>query len=392
MPTGSHQTTASPIGQLPAHDYGAETLRNYRYQSAYAIVILAAAAAKKNDYQAIWCEQEDDLLGQANDHVFDSYQVKTQKPELGAWEITDDAFVSSIKVFLGLNTTYHDKFRRFHFVSNTDCLSTDAKKKKHLCPKRLAAATTACFGHGDLNGSDATGFKTLRDKTGATADGLFRVLKKLVFLKGPSRDSFIAELAQNHLSQLDWCQLPQPRLEFLVKSLLGMVDNASSLSAQDPARHYVKTRELAGPRFRYQPSLTTSPLAQTSKGLKRFNKKLSRGGLKHYADTLRNQMLSASAQFYDLVTRSPEEKAKLSHLENVVRAECDEAHLRASQGKKPFGQPMLIDVQDRLRQIAEKEPGKVYKYPYEALMGMVGLLTDKCPVWWSDKFTLEDEK
>jgi len=57
MPNGSHQTQASPIGQLPAHDYGAETLRNYRYQSAYAIVLLAAAAAKKNDYHAVWCEQ-----------------------------------------------------------------------------------------------------------------------------------------------------------------------------------------------------------------------------------------------------------------------------------------------------------------------------------------------
>jgi hypothetical protein len=193
-----------------------------------------------------------------------------------------------------------------------------------------------------------------------------------------------------------------------------MADSASSLSAQDPARHYaclngdgeadpqlrakritvedfiLRTRELAGPMFRYRPSLTTSPLAQTSKDVKRFKKKLNRGGLEHYADSLRNQMLSAEAEFLDLVTRGPEEEANFVHIENVVKAECDEAHLRASQGKKPFGQRMLIDVQDRLRRMAEEHPGKVCEQPYEALMGMVGLLTDNCPVWWSEKFTLED--
>ena len=60
----------SPIQQLPAHDYGAETLRNYRYQSAYAVALLVAAAAKKKKYSAVWCEQEDDILAQIAGHTF----------------------------------------------------------------------------------------------------------------------------------------------------------------------------------------------------------------------------------------------------------------------------------------------------------------------------------
>src|SRR5665213_4002693 len=122
LPSSTNEAGKSPISQLPAQDHGAETLRNYRYQSAYAVVLLVGAAAKKNDYQAVWCEQEDDVLCQIDENQFDSYQVKTQKPELGPWQLTDDAFVSAINVFLRLEKQLPGKIRHFNFVSNTECL------------------------------------------------------------------------------------------------------------------------------------------------------------------------------------------------------------------------------------------------------------------------------
>jgi hypothetical protein len=131
-------------------------------------------------------------------------------------------------------------------------------------------------------------------------------------------------------------------------------------------------------------------LAQTSADLKRFNQKLKRGGLDDYAQSLRNQTLSAEAAFLDLATRGPDGQAELAQIENVVKAECDAAHLRAAQGEKPFGQRMLIDVQDRLLRVSREEAGKVGRQPYEALMGMAGILTESCPVWWSEKFVLEE--
>jgi hypothetical protein len=251
-------------------------------------------------------------------------------------------------------------------------------------------------------------------KAGCIPEALFKVLQRLRFVKSPDRDSFIAELAQNHLRELDWCNLPQNRLEKVVKALIEMIDSASSLASQDSARHLplladnaelnpqllakritveafiLRSRELALPHFRYLPSLTTSPLAQTSKDLKRFNAKVRYGGLDDYAESLRNQTLSAEATFLDLVTRNAQGQAEVIQIENVVKGECDAAHLRAAQGAKPFGQRMLIEVQDRLRAIAEKEPAKVGHQPYEVLMGMAGLLTETCPVWWSEKFSMED--
>jgi hypothetical protein len=401
----------SPVQHLPVHDCGAETLRNYRYQSAYAVVLLVAAAAGRNDYKAVWCEQEDDILAEIGENLFDSFQVKTQKPELGPWTCTADAFVSAVKVFLGLDKRFPSQMRCFYFVSNTECLESNAKEKEHLCPKRLASAATVCSAWTDLPEPAAKGFRALAKKTGSPEKALFKVLRRLGFVRSPDRESFVAELAQNHLRELEWWRLPQTRLEIVVRSLIELVDSASSLTSQDSARHYphtdkdpqlkakritveefiLKSREIASPSFRYLPALTTSPLSQVNKDLKRFKLKLCRGGLDHYADSLRNQLLSAEAIFIDLATRGPEGQTQLTQIENVTKAECDAAHLRASQGTKPFGQRMLIEVQDRLSQISKEEPHKIGKQPFEALMGMVGILTESCYIWWSEKFDLENQ-
>jgi len=415
----SSSPARSPAGQRPDHDYGAETLRNYRYQSAYTVAVLAAAVAGKNNYSAVWCEQEDDILAQISENLFDSYQVKTRDSELGKWELTDDPLVSAVKVFLHLDTAFPTSFQNFNFVSNVDHLETDIANKTHLCPKRLVTAAKAKVAYDDLSEIEKKGFDTLlsklRTEPRPTNEALFKVLKRINFVKSPDRHSFIAELAQNHLSELVWCQLPQKRLINVVWGLIEIVDRASSLASQDSARHLpgrrpndasdpqlvakkitvedfiLRSRELATPCFRYLPSLTTNPLAQTNKELKRFNQKLDRGGLEDYSHSLRNQLLSAEEIFLDLATRGPEGQAELAQIENVVKAECDAAHLRAAQGSKPFGQRMLIDVQDRLAALAKNEPGKVGKQPYEALMGMSGILTESCLVWWSEKFNLEEQ-
>lgn len=415
-PLESKSNQHSPIRQMPDRDYGAETLRNYRYQSAYAVALLVAAAAKKKNYSAVWCEQEDDILAQIAENSFDSYQVKTRKPELGEWRLTDDPFVSAVNVFIRLDAKYPGSFQHFNFVSNAECMESDAVAHKHLCPKRLAvAAANGCASAAELPEAEAKGFKALLEKTESASESLFKVVQRLGFVKTPERESFIAELAQNHLRELEWCRLSQPRLEIVVWSLIEMVDRASSLSSQDSSRHLarragdgqtdpqltakritvedfiLRSRELANPTFHYLSSLTTNPLAQTSKDLKRFNQKLQRGGLDDYAHSLRNQTLSAEAAFLDLATRGPQGQAELAQIENVVKAECDAAHLRAAQGAKPFGQRMLIDVQDRLHRVAKEEANKVGRQPYEALIGMAGILTESCPVWWSEKFDLENE-
>jgi hypothetical protein len=52
---------------------------------------------------------------------------------------------------------------------------------------------------------------------------------------------------------------------------------------------------------------------------------------------------------------------------------------------------MMIDVQDRLRKTAKEEAALVGNHTYECLIGMAGLLTSECVVWWSPRFHIDPE-
>ena len=154
----------SPVAQLPTQDIGAETIRNFSYQWAYTVVLLIAAAARKKNYIAMWCEQEDDILAQIGDKTFDAYQVKTRKPEDGPWNLTDDSFVSAVKGFLRLDNYFPGRFGNFYFVTNVESSESDAKKITHLSPHRLISRVGACGAITDLDGQEKKGFEALCSK------------------------------------------------------------------------------------------------------------------------------------------------------------------------------------------------------------------------------------
>ena len=77
-----------PTAARDTKDPGDATARNFRYQHAYGVILLVAAKRGERPYVAIWCEQHKDFLAQRRDEVCDAYQVKTSRPELGAWRLS----------------------------------------------------------------------------------------------------------------------------------------------------------------------------------------------------------------------------------------------------------------------------------------------------------------
>lgn len=57
----------------------------------------------------------------------------------------------------------------------------------------------------------------------------------------------------------------------------------------------------------------------------------------------------------------------------------------------PYGPSMLIDVQGRLRRLAEEQADDVGQHGYECLVGVAGLLTSECRVWWSPRFAIRED-
>jgi hypothetical protein len=119
-----------------------------------------------------------------------------------------------------------------------------------------------------------------------------------------------------------------------------------------------------------------------------LEEKLRHGGLAEEIEYMRERERAAEYHLIEDATRRPDQYPRLlRQVEQMVLGECVEAHLRARQ-PSPYGPTMMIDVQERLKRLAHERPEMIGHHPYECLIGVAGLLTSDCRVWWSPRFTI----
>lgn len=405
----------TPIDNRDSSDPGDAVLRKFRYQHAYGVILAIGIATKKLNYAAIWCEQHEDFLAERDSGGFDAYQIKTRKSEQGEWQINHEAFYKSVDRFISLDALFPGQIQAFKFVSNTNFSDSSAAQKGRFSPIALQKAVKSALKWQDLVDEAKKGFDWLKTKLSVQEDALFAVLKRMDLILGPTERAYEDELCQSHISTLDDCRsMSASALERVMEALIATLAKAASLVSSDSSRHWVGltmntkpepylmekrftkehlilvVRDCREASFRYLPSLASLELGGASGKLDKLQKKLTKGGLASCYEAFRRRSLSAEQELLDLATRPDQGKGVCSQIENVVLVECDEARLRASQTPPPFGPAMLIDVQDRLKRIAEGEPAKVYRQPYDLLVGVSGLLTSECKVWWSEQFSMEE--
>ena len=110
-------------------------------------------------------------------------------------------------------------------------------------------------------------------------------------------------------------------------------------------------------------------------------------------ETMEDRGRAAEALLIEDAHRQPERyPALLRQLESAVLGECRESYLRFSQGDDAFGTKMLIDIQDRLRKLANERPHMIGGQEYECLIGIATMLTGECRVWWSKRFQLQSDQ
>jgi hypothetical protein len=232
---------------------------------------------------------------------------------------------------------------------------------------------------------------------------------------GPGRDSFDAEIAHDHVTHLPDCAgLPRSSLNSIRDELTALIYRASSLASDDPARHWccvsgehrnypqlaakrIAVQELLAlvaehrstPPFRYLPGRTATLSGDAKGSVPILEAKLLAAGLQSQVDAFTARTLATERRFLEAAERNPEALQELlNQIERVIRAEYDEALLVAERASPPYGSSLLIDVYERLRNIARSQPELVHGEPYEALVGMAGLLTGDCRFWWGPQFDL----
>lgn len=245
---------AFPITVAAIGDPGDETQRNFRYQHAYGVILLVAGAVGTHPYEAIWCEHHEDLLAERVDNTYDAYQVKTRRPELGAWKLTDDAISHSIGRFVQLEGLFGGLINTFVIVSNTEFATCrlDIKDVEELkrSPIRVLEAIHASAGHQVLTAPFSESITRLAKVCSCTPEKLYEVLKRTQLVKGPSKEGFDTDVAHLHLPQMAACrQMVPAALNSLRDELIQKVYGASSLQIENPLEHLYLTAGSTHPRI-----------------------------------------------------------------------------------------------------------------------------------------------
>lgn len=419
-PSNLSATSRSPT-EVRDHDPGDATQLNFAYQYGYGVILLAAAARGELPYITLWCEHHEDLLCERTDGLFDAYQIKTRQPERGPWQLIDDDFSKSIRRFVSLEKQYPGWIHKFSFVSNARCSDSEAKDKIGLSPLQLlravAAAPDGTELHADTekNAKLCAALSRLASTCDCTEDVLMAVLKRVGIIEGPPRQGFEAVVAHNHLGMLSQSRhLPPEELSRLRDEVMHRIALASSLRNVDPARHWSPVHgndqehpELLAKQvsltafqamlsdrpevpFQFVAGPRTFTLGGAVKGASVLAQKLTRGGLGEHVTVMQTRAFSAERHLMELAYRKPDTiDDTLNQLSELVLGTCLEAKLQAEQGGGVYGPRMLSEVYTRIRADCAERPAMYDKQQPECLLGIVGLLTGECLIWWSEKFTLE---
>lgn len=410
-------TQDDPAEVLDREDPGDDTQLRFRYQHGYGVILLCAAATNAMPYLAIWCEHHEDLLGEKANGQFDSYQIKTATPESGPWKMSSVKLQKSIGRFVELDSRFPGRFDSHSFVSNVSCYKSEQADELAKSPVNFLLAVRLCVSRADLTPVYEQSLCELATKLGCTESELFETCKRIRVVKGPALDGFETSIAHEHLPKLDGCSgLTAPELDGLRDELIQIVFNASSLAIDDPSKHWccVLGSDHINPRlkakrlvacdtlqraiderafvFRFAPSNTTLKLGDGKRDLKILGKKLLKGGLVNQLDSMETRTVSAERHLLSLTAQNVEEAGKIvNQLKELVQGTCTDAEAIASAKPEPWGLDMYRLVVMRLQHIADNQSAMVYRQPHECLMGIAGLLTEECQVWWSPMFDVEEE-
>lgn len=234
---------------VQSNDPGDETQRNFRYQHAYGVILLISAGRGSLPYCNIWCEFYEDFLCERNDGLLDIYQVKTRKPELGLWSLKDEPLRHSIKRFVDQYLIFGERIQKFYFVSNAD-FPTPVQYQNDLnryanSPIIFVETIKTTDAIENIIDPFKKVFQNLVSYCNCGEDTLFTVLKRIGFIKGPSREGFDAEIAHEHLTDLSQCATLRPKdLNYIRDELISKIYFASSLKIEDPDRHIVPLNSI----------------------------------------------------------------------------------------------------------------------------------------------------
>ncbi len=413
---------SGPDRAIDTDDRGDDVQRRFRYQATYAAILSLALLdddEKAPDIIEVFCEHHEDILTKFGDDAFCGIQVKTRESGRTPFKANEPDIVAALTRFVTLDSEFRGRFRRFVLASSCGFWKerkTSANLSHVLASAKSARRMAVVPQHSPLR----TLMRKLVATTGKTEPRVLQCLKKTELDTLSHLDDLEGRLV-THLGRLP--SMVNRRYDELVaaaRALVAITFRAGSLAHDSPAREYLallpdpareaETAIIEGKTIRrsdVEQAIASAvdadgllkshrdiPLEHLPKGMRTMALKMAKGGIsvaninlakdhKHSAEHLATEWLGKSGP--------AKAQAMYEHVRTIVHTECQEAYDAARSGDPPFGEEMLSAVRDRLRRRRDEDVGGMPGCRYEHLLGMAGVLTEDCDVWWSEPFAVPAE-
>jgi hypothetical protein len=412
----------TPVSSLSATDHGDDMQLRVRYQATYGAWLALTLLIDQTAVQEVYCEQHEDVLLRKTTGKFQGCQVKTRLPKLGPFKTDDSQIKDSISRFIELEKAYRGHFERFIIATNV-AFWQSTKNSKNL-PHLIEIARS-------MNGSKPPISNEIRklinewcDKHSCDRSLVWKVLGRLELQSElPQFHDIESQLAFKIAEVLGETFRRVDEVSRAAKALVQMVSDASSRNhtnslfgyfvfVTDPpsaeeaaiiaAKKICKDDVLRTIRRCFDEAvLLTSgnhiPVSELPRGTGKLKKKLAAGGLSiGEIDLLKSFHYSADVLLQQWLYKYGPSKtsARYEHLRLIVTDDCYEAAASAGSPSGIYGAKMLARVRSNLKQSVGYQLNQLSEMgvTYNHLLGIAGILTEDCKVWWSDQFELEERE
>jgi hypothetical protein len=395
-------------------DGGDDTQRRFHYQAAYAALEAARLMDEGLNYDSVYVEQIEDILIKLKTGKFIGIQVKSQKDENGWFTFNDKPIIGAIRRFIEHERRFQTKFKRYLLCTNCGFRNVKSASSLPHCLSVIRKHNDLDSCLKEVNFSDCL----LSIKRGSDYEDslVLNTLKKVETVTWNSLREYERLLPLDIIDVLNYRHEDLGTMEKIADKLTELASTAARLPRKGSEPSYYEW--LMNPREAeldaiIQKKRITRDQVQTildqcmiqlgaleglspmtisdwSTGMNILELKMCKGGIteddieqvKDSDNSAFKLLMGWNYKYGKLAAASMAENLRL-----MVKHECRDAYNICKHSSLPFGERMLTLVRERLRQ-RQQEVSLRYNNAcvFEHLEGVAGMLTERCDVWWSEKF------
>ncbi len=401
----------TPLEVLKSNDRGSDVAKRYRYQASYAATVSLKLLEEEPKYTKIICEHIEDVLIVTSDDRYIGCQVKTK--DSSTFTFNSLAIRKSIKRFVYTHQKYGDLFS--HYILVTNCGFT--KTGTYLDMERSLLELRENVDKKKSEKDFMEFVKKIAVEVQTSPKIVLETLAKTYVEKLSSLNRYETILCEDIAISMNLENIHRPTLMNCSINLIDMAFRKSADTYDTNDITYYKslekienidTVELVNNKtinkedvenilgtLHYDDRL----LSRTDNGdiisvnfddLTNMERKMDEGGLfVEEIDEIHNKSIDIESlvRYWKYKYNNKRALEYYRHIKTIVRDESLESYYDRDVFTDNFGREMLRDIQKRLKKRYELDiVGQIPNCFYEDLIGVCGLLTNDCTLWWSEKF------